>query len=105
MRHGAADGAVPTGAAEPSAATWAPDGGPPTPGRRRAGPGSAEEREAERGLRGLVGAGASQVGISAALRARDAARPTEEDLADAERRVVVVRRRWVPRDEAPRAGR
>ncbi|GLI03287.1 hypothetical protein [Phytohabitans aurantiacus] len=55
-----------------------------------------EEREAERGLRGLVGSGSSQVGTSAALRARDAARPTDADLAEAEERLVIVRRNWVP---------
>ncbi|WP_262287464.1 hypothetical protein [Micromonospora sp. MA102] len=70
-------------------------------GRR---PGPAGE-EGERGLRGLVGSGSSQVSVTAALRARDAARPTEEDLAEAEARVVIVRRNWVPREELPRNGR
>ncbi|MER7440408.1 hypothetical protein [Micromonospora avicenniae] len=73
------------------------------PSRRRGAPG--DEREGERGLRGLVGSGSSQVKPSAALRARDAARPTEEDLAEAEARVVVVRRNWVPREELPRPPR
>ncbi|HEU4421621.1 MAG TPA: hypothetical protein VFR67_03660 [Pilimelia sp.] len=63
---------------------------------------SADEREAERGLRGLVGSGTSQVRTGAALRARDAARPTEEDLAAAEEHLVIVRRNWVPRDDLPR---
>ncbi|GAB4106026.1 hypothetical protein GCM10028790_50450 [Micromonospora taraxaci] len=45
------------------------------------------------------------MGLSAALRARDAARPTEDDLAEAEARVVVVRRNWVPREELPRSPR
>ncbi|MGK5742334.1 hypothetical protein [Micromonospora sp. URMC 103] len=76
------------------------DGEPP----RRRGP-AVDEREGERGLRGLVGSGSSQVGPSAALRARDAARPTEEDLAEAEARVVVVRRNWVPREDLPRSPR
>lgn len=53
-------------------------------------------RDAERGLRGLIGAGPSQVGVSGALRARDAARPTDDDLAAAERDVVVVRRHYTP---------
>ncbi|WP_117670936.1 hypothetical protein [Micromonospora sp. MW-13] len=74
------------------------------PPRRRSGP-AGEERDGERGLRSLVGPGSSQVGPLAALRARDAARPTEEDLAEAEARVVVVRRNWVPREDLPRSGR
>ncbi|MEH1129955.1 hypothetical protein [Micromonospora sp. CPCC 206061] len=65
---------------------------PPAP-PARVGP---EDREAERGLRGLVGSGSSQVGTSAAMRARDAARPTDADLAEAEERLVIVRRNWVP---------
>ncbi|MFC5926015.1 hypothetical protein [Micromonospora vulcania] len=73
------------------------------PSRRR-GP-TGDERDGERGLRGLVGSGSSQVGLSAALRARDAARPTDDDLAEAEARVVVVRRNWVPREELPRSPR
>jgi hypothetical protein len=52
----------------------------------------------ERGLRGLVGGGSSQVTPSAALRARDAARPTAEDLQRAEAQLQVVRRHWTPRD-------
>jgi hypothetical protein len=66
---------------------------------------AAEDRDSERGLRGLLGSGASQVSVSAALRARDAARPTAADLAEAEERLVVVRRNWVPREELPRSGR
>jgi len=60
------------------------------------------DREAERGLRGLVGAGSSQVSVSAALRARDAARPAEEDLAAAAAELVIVRRGWVPREPLAR---
>ncbi len=67
-----------------------------------AGARSGVDREAERGLRGLVGSGSSQVSVTAALRARDAARPTEQDLADAEERLVIVRRNWLPREELPR---
>ena len=59
----------------------------------------------ERGLRGLVGGGASQVSVAAAMRARDAARPTDADLAAAEVDLVIVRRGWVPREELPRPGR
>jgi hypothetical protein len=36
------------------------------------------------------------VGVTAAMRARDASRPTDNDLADAERDVVIVRRHWQP---------
>lgn len=77
---------------------------PAEPPRRRGGP-TGEERDGERSLRGLVGPGSSQVGLSAALRARDAARPTEQELAEAESRLVIVRRNWVPRDELPRTNR
>lgn len=51
---------------------------------------------AERGLRGLVGGGSSQVTPAAALRARDASRPRAEDLARAEADLVIVRRNWTP---------
>ncbi|WP_348651325.1 hypothetical protein [Micromonospora sp. WMMD1128] len=71
--------------------------------RGRRGAPSADE--GERGLRGLVGSGSSQVSVTAAMRARDAARPSEDDLAEAEQRVVLVRRNWVPREELPRSGR
>jgi len=50
----------------------------------------------ERGLRNLVGAGSSQLGVSGALRGRDVNRPTEQDLAEAERETVIVRRNWKP---------
>ncbi|WP_320069306.1 hypothetical protein [Micromonospora sp. RTGN7] len=73
------------------------------PPRRRGG--GAEDRDGERGLRNLVGPGSSQVGPLAAMRARDAARPTDEDLAEAEARVAIVRRNWVPREDLPRSGR
>jgi hypothetical protein len=41
------------------------------------------------------------VGVSAAMRARDAARPTDDDLAAAEQDLTVVRRYWTPRDPRP----
>ncbi|NYF54743.1 hypothetical protein [Micromonospora purpureochromogenes] len=85
----------------PTAATAEVHDGTPAPRARRGG--GAEE--SERGLRGLVGSGSSQVGVGAALRARDAARPTDEDLAEAEARLVIVRRNWVPREDLPRSGR
>jgi hypothetical protein len=59
--------------------------------------------DAERSLRGIVGAGSSQVGVVGAMRARDAARPTAEDLAAAERDLVIVRRHYVPPDNLPGA--
>jgi hypothetical protein len=52
----------------------------------------------ERSLRGLVGGGSSQVKPTVAMRARDAARPTERDLASAEAELQIVRRHWTPRD-------
>ncbi|HTF09070.1 MAG TPA: hypothetical protein VK659_12940 [Asanoa sp.] len=71
---------------------------------RRGGLPPSEEREAERGLRGLVGSGSSQVGTTAAMRARDASRPSAAEDAEAMDRVVVVRRNWVPREDLPRGG-
>jgi hypothetical protein len=56
------------------------------------------DRDTERGLRGLLGSGSSQVSVSAAARARDAARPTEQDVRRAESELTLVRRRWVPRE-------
>jgi hypothetical protein len=50
----------------------------------------------ERGLRDLVGAGPSQLGPVRAMRARDANRPTAEDLTEAEQDVAIVRRHWKP---------
>jgi hypothetical protein len=66
------------------------------PGKRRTR-GSAKGRDsAERGLRELVGNTPSQLGPVGALRGRDVNRPTDEDLAAAERDLVVVRRHWTP---------
>jgi hypothetical protein len=50
----------------------------------------------DRSLRDLVGGGSSQLGVSGALRARDVNRPSELDLAAAERDTVIVRRHWKP---------
>jgi hypothetical protein len=63
-----------------------------------------DDPHTERGLRGLVGGGSSQVGVAAAMRARDAARPTAADVAAAEADLVIIRRGWVPREELPRGG-
>jgi hypothetical protein len=62
----------------------------------------AQRDAAEHGLRDLVGAGKSQVGVGGALRARDLNRPTEEELADAEQNLVIVRRHWQPPAESTR---
>jgi hypothetical protein len=59
---------------------------------------------AERSLRDLVGAGRSQVGITGALRARDVNRPTDEDLAEAEANLTIVRRHWTPPADRPAPG-
>jgi hypothetical protein len=48
-------------------------------------------------LRELVGAGPTQVTVDRALRARDLNRPSDDDLAEAEAEVVLVRRHWKPR--------
>jgi hypothetical protein len=55
-------------------------------------------------MRDLIGAGRSQVGVSGALRGRDVNRPTAEDLAEAERDVVIVRRHWKPPPDKPDRG-
>jgi hypothetical protein len=69
---------------------------PRLPRAPTSGAGYVDERDVERGLRGLVGSGSSQVSVGAALRARDAARPTEAQLAEAERSLAIVRRNWSP---------
>jgi len=58
-----------------------------------------DDLASERGLRGLVGGGSSQVNVRAALRARDATRPTPRDLAQAEANLVIIRRGWSPPTE------
>nr|WP_307837471.1 hypothetical protein [Actinoplanes utahensis] len=70
--------------------------------RRPGGAPGGDDRESERGLRGLVGSGSSQVSVGAALRARDASRPSDEDVAEAEANLTIVRRNWLPREELPR---
>lgn len=52
----------------------------------------------EGGLSNLIGSGRSRVGVAGAMRARDVSRPSEQDLAAAEREVVVRR----TRGDAPR---
>ncbi|MEU4217801.1 hypothetical protein, partial [Actinoplanes sp. NPDC026623] len=70
--------------------------------RPTSGAGAGGDDQSERGLRGLVGSGSSQVSVGAALRARDAARPTPEDLAEADAGLPIVRRNWMPREDLPR---
>jgi hypothetical protein len=69
---------------------------PRLPRAPTSGAGYVDDRDVERGLRGLVGSGSSQVSVGAALRARDATRPTEAQLAEAERSLAIVRRNWSP---------
>jgi hypothetical protein len=52
-------------------------------------------------LRGLVGAGPSQVGIVGALRARDVSRPTPEDVARALDKPEPTARPAIRQDAAP----
>lgn len=73
-------------------------------GRRR----GARDDQGERALRALVTQRGSQVSPTAALRAREVEIPTDDDLAAAERDVVIVRRNYVPPTALPpgrRAGR
>ncbi len=84
-------------APHPPDATASPE--PPAsnaPAGRRARRGADRS---ERGLRGLVGAGPTQLGVTAAMRARDASRPTPADLAAAERDLVIVHRNYVAPDD------
>ena len=67
-------------------------------------PPRGEGNESERGLRGLVGAGSSQVSIAAAMRARNASQPSDDDLAAAERSLAIIRRGYVPTDTLPAGG-
>jgi hypothetical protein len=64
-----------------------------------------DDATTERGLRGLVGGGSSQVSVTAAMRARDSSRPTDQHVASAETDLLIVRRGWVPREELPRPTR
>lgn len=69
---------------------------PRLPRAPTSGAGYVDDRDVERGLRGLVGSGSSQVSVGAALRARDATRPTDAHLEEAERTLAIVRRNWSP---------
>ncbi|MDT4926394.1 MAG: hypothetical protein QOG01_4107 [Pseudonocardiales bacterium] len=85
----------PPTAAPPAGADIVEAAASPEPARKRRAP----REPSERGLRDIVGAGSSQLGVSGALRGRDVNRPTDEDLLDAERDVVIVRRNWKPDDK------
>jgi hypothetical protein len=98
---GAPTSGAPVGSTTAGGAAAGGTGGDRVPG---AEPGNSDETPTERGLRGLVGGGSSQVSVTAALRARDAARPRDADLAAAETDLVIIRRGWVPRDDLPRGG-
>lgn len=50
----------------------------------------------ERSLRALVSTRTTQVPFDIAMRAREVAQPSAQDLADAERELVLVRRHYVP---------
>lgn len=102
VRHGPPEPAAepaPSAARPPAAApTGVPGPGRPPTHRRNdeAEPVDANEVTGERGLRGLIGGGTSQVSPGAALRARDASRPGADDLARAEAELTIVRRHWTP---------
>ncbi len=64
--------------------------------------GSGRRRDmGDPGLRALVGAGRSRLPPGTAMRARDVARPDLDDLAEAERTVVLRRRPWTDPATAP----
>ncbi|MGX7679153.1 hypothetical protein ACSMXN_09660 [Jatrophihabitans sp. DSM 45814] len=73
----------------------ASDAGARSPHRK---PDHEAGRESDRSWRDLTGNAPSIVGVGGALRARDVARPSEADLAAAERNLVIVRRQWQPPD-------
>ena len=50
----------------------------------------------ERSLRALVSTRTTQLPFDVAMRAREVAQPSAQDLADAERDLVIVRRHYVP---------
>lgn len=65
---------------------------PKRPARKR----PVDRDSGDRGLRAIVGNTGFQVDVSAAMRARDVARPSAEDEAAAERDLTIVRRHYVP---------
>jgi len=75
--------------------------GIPEPEPRERSAESTDSRDPDHVLRGLVGSGPSLLRPDAAMRARDASRPTPEDLAEAEETVIVIRRQYVPTESLP----
>lgn len=84
----------PSGAADAAPVPAPPQDRPAQdkPQRRR----RPQREQGERGLRDLVGAGRSQLGVDGALRGRDVNRPSEEDLAEADANLIIIRRHWKP---------
>jgi len=78
-------------AAGPSAPSDNPVVVPPAGNHR-----SNDSRRSDRGLRGLEASRSSQLSPNQAMRAREFARPTDDDLAEAEAELLVVRRNYVP---------
>lgn len=54
-------------------------------------------------MQGLTGSGRSRVGVQGAMRARDVSRPSAEDIAEAERTVIVQHGRPVDDEPPPKA--
>jgi hypothetical protein len=80
-----------------------PEAGRPFAGADKKAPGNGirsdqPNRDPERNWRDLAGSSPSQVGVDGALRAREVARPTDQDRLEAEREVVVIKRNWQPPD-------
>jgi len=50
-------------------------------------------------MQGLTGSGSSRVGVQGAMRARDVSRPSAEDIAEAERTLIL--QHGQPVDDAP----
>lgn len=68
------------------------EGGSPRAPRRRGN----DRSDTDRALRSLVSTRGTQLPPDLALRAREYAAPTAQDLAEAERELVIVRRNYVP---------
>jgi len=79
-------------AADAAAPSAPPSSGDPAPKAERRAP----RRRAGGELHDLAGTGHSQLGPVGALRGRDVNRPTDDDLAEAERELTIVRRHWTP---------
>jgi hypothetical protein len=88
--------ATPTKATPTKATPTKATGQPPRAANKKSKPGDAGNRDVERNLRELVGAGPSQLSVGRALRVRDADQPSEADLAQAEAELIIVRRNWAP---------